>query len=73
MLDENILQESIAENAEVIDTIWLNGYGFPRYYGGPMFYAQQLGWKYVKEKLLALHQQTGKDWWKPSTYIDSLL
>jgi 3-hydroxyacyl-CoA dehydrogenase len=69
----NILQEGIAESAEVIDTIWLNGYGFPRYYGGPMFYAQQLGWKYVKESLVALHQQTGKDWWKPSAYIDSLL
>jgi 3-hydroxyacyl-CoA dehydrogenase len=69
----NILLEGIADNAEIIDTIWLNGYGFPRYKGGPMFYAQQLGWQYVKERLTALHGQTGKDWWLPSAYIDRLL
>ena len=68
----NILLEGIADNAEVIDSIWLNGYGFPRHKGGPMFYAQQLGWQHVKQKLDALYKQTGKEWWIPSLYIEHL-
>ena len=38
-----ILDEGIAQRASDIDVVYLTGYGFPRYRGGPMFYADQLG------------------------------
>ncbi len=38
---KHILNEGIAQRASDIDVIWLNGYGFPRFKGGPMFYAEQ--------------------------------
>jgi 3-hydroxyacyl-CoA dehydrogenase len=39
----NILDEGIACRPDDIDTVWLNGYGFPRFRGGPMFFAERLG------------------------------
>ena len=39
----HILHEGVAESAADIDTIWANGYGFPRARGGPMRYAQDVG------------------------------
>jgi len=38
-----VLDEGIAQRASDIDVVYLTGYGFPRYRGGPMFYADQLG------------------------------
>ncbi|MER1968527.1 3-hydroxyacyl-CoA dehydrogenase NAD-binding domain-containing protein [Castellaniella sp. GW247-6E4] len=38
-----ILEEGIAARSGDIDTVWLNGYGFPAWRGGPMFYARTLG------------------------------
>ena len=67
-----ILDEEIAFKASDIDVIWLNGYGFPRYRGGPMCYAEQLGLDTVVAKLTELYQVTGKDWWKPSQLLVSL-
>ena len=40
---KKILSEGIAERASDIDVIWLNGYGFPRYRGGPMYFAEDSG------------------------------
>ena len=38
-----ILQEGIAQRASDIDIVWINGYGWPVYRGGPMFYADLVG------------------------------
>ena len=38
-----ILEEGIAQRASDIDVVWLNGYGWPRHRGGPMFWADQTG------------------------------
>ena len=38
---QKILDEGIAARSSDIDVIWLNGYGFPRFRGGPMFYAKE--------------------------------
>ena len=38
-----ILDEGIAQRASDIDVVWCMGYGFPRYRGGPMFYADTIG------------------------------
>lgn len=38
-----ILEEGMAQRASDIDVVWINGYGWPLYTGGPMFWAQQIG------------------------------
>nr|XP_056705497.1 peroxisomal bifunctional enzyme [Euleptes europaea] len=46
-----ILSEGIASCPEAIDTVYINGYGWPRHRGGPMFYASQVGLSTVLAKL----------------------
>jgi 3-hydroxyacyl-CoA dehydrogenase len=46
-----ILEEGKAYRASDIDMVWLTGYGFPAYRGGPMFYADTVGLKTVLGKL----------------------
>ena len=41
---QSILAEGIAGNSSDLDVIWVNGYGFPRWRGGPMHYAAEMGW-----------------------------
>jgi 3-hydroxyacyl-CoA dehydrogenase len=48
-----ILEEGKAYRASDIDIVWLNGYGWPAYRGGPMFYADTVGLKQVAGKLKA--------------------
>jgi 3-hydroxyacyl-CoA dehydrogenase len=57
-----ILEEGFALRASDIDIIYLNGYGFPAYRGGPMWYADAVGLKSVYEGIFALHQQYGEIW-----------
>jgi 3-hydroxyacyl-CoA dehydrogenase len=46
-----ILDEGIAQRAGDIDTVWLNGYGWPAWTGGPMFWADHIGLNTVVEGL----------------------
>ncbi|XP_070609200.1 peroxisomal bifunctional enzyme [Erythrolamprus reginae] len=46
-----LLSEGIASCPEAIDTIYINGYGWPRHKGGPMFYASEIGLPKVLAKL----------------------
>ncbi|XP_063162934.1 peroxisomal bifunctional enzyme [Candoia aspera] len=46
-----ILSEGIASCPEAIDTIYINGYGWPRHRGGPMFYASEIGLPKILTKL----------------------
>ncbi len=46
-----ILDEGIANRASDIDIVWINGYGFPVYRGGPMFYGDTVGLATVVAKL----------------------
>ena len=41
---KRILESGIANKASDLDVIWVNGYGLPRWRGGPMHYAQEQGW-----------------------------
>lgn len=66
-----ILEEGLALRASDIDTIWINGYGFPAHKGGPMFYADTLGLKQVNDALSKLYQRHG-DMFKPSGYLEDL-
>ncbi len=57
-----ILDEGIAQRASDIDTIYLNGYGFQSWRGGPMWQADQIGLKVVAEKIQAYEKTYGKRW-----------
>src|SRR5690606_13632354 len=57
-----ILEEGIAYRASDVDVMWLHGFGFPRYRGGLMFWADQIGAKAVYEQVEAWHQRYGSRW-----------
>ena len=54
-----ILEEGIAQRASDIDTVYINGYGWPVYRGGPMFYADTVGPATVVAKLKAYGDRMG--------------
>jgi len=66
-----ILEEGIAYRAGDIDVIWTTGYGFPRFRGGPMFYADSLGLKSVYDRIAELHKKHGF-YWKPAPLLEKL-
>ncbi len=57
-----ILEEGYALRAVDIDIIYLNGYGFPAYRGGPMWHADTVGLQKVYERICAFQQQHGELW-----------
>ncbi|MBA3581008.1 MAG: enoyl-CoA hydratase/isomerase family protein [Gammaproteobacteria bacterium] len=69
-----ILEEGIALRPGDIDIVWTNGYGFPGFRGGPMFYADTLGVKKVHELLVKYQDQTQDKfgYWKPAPLIEKL-
>lgn len=67
-----ILSEGIAQRASDIDVVYANGYGFPRYRGGPMFYADELGAGHILERLENYQEKYGPKWWTPSPLIREL-
>ena len=54
------------------DIVYLNGYGFPAYRGGPMFYADTLGTPTVLEGILRFEGTLGSRYWKPSPLLAQL-
>ncbi|WP_263263167.1 3-hydroxyacyl-CoA dehydrogenase NAD-binding domain-containing protein [Pseudomonas sp. RIT-PI-S] len=66
-----ILAEGIALRASDIDLIYLNGYGFPAFRGGPMFYADQLGLATVLERIERFNRELGA-WWEPAPLLQQL-
>jgi 3-hydroxyacyl-CoA dehydrogenase len=56
-----ILEEGIAYRASDIDLVWVNGYGWPRWTGGPMFHADEVGLRTVVERLEAFAADTPDD------------
>ena len=66
-----ILDEAVALRSADIDVIWLYGYGFPRYRGGPMFYADTLGVLSVYEDMKRFHDEQG-EWMTPAPLLEQL-
>jgi 3-hydroxyacyl-CoA dehydrogenase len=66
-----ILEEGYALRAGDIDIIYINGYGFPAYRGGPMWYADSVGLKMVYERVLGFHRQHG-ELWEPAPLLKQL-
>jgi 3-hydroxyacyl-CoA dehydrogenase len=67
-----ILEEGIALRAVDIDVVYLNGYGFPGWRGGPMFYADTIGLKNVLEKIQDFEKRHGSDLWAPAPLLKRL-
>jgi 3-hydroxyacyl-CoA dehydrogenase len=69
-----ILDEGIALRASDIDIIYLTGYGFPRYRGGPMFYADTVGLQKVVEimKGFAANPNADPAFWTPAPLLARL-
>ncbi|MDA1069542.1 MAG: 3-hydroxyacyl-CoA dehydrogenase NAD-binding domain-containing protein [Verrucomicrobia bacterium] len=68
-----ILEEGISQRPSDIDVVWVNGYGWPVYRGGPMFYADTVGLDKVLEKLKEFQEQDQDDFWQPSPLIEKLV
>ncbi|HSU99209.1 MAG TPA: 3-hydroxyacyl-CoA dehydrogenase family protein, partial [Roseiarcus sp.] len=66
-----ILEEGKAQRASDIDIVWINGYGWPVYRGGPMFYADTIGLKTVLSKLRDYQAKLG-DEFKPAPLLEKL-
>ena len=66
-----ILEEGYALRAVDIDIIYLNGYGFPAYRGGPMWYADTIGLKQVYDRICEFEQQHG-ELWTPAPLLKEL-
>ena len=57
-----ILEEGIALRAADIDVVYVTGYGFPGYRGGPMWYADSTGLQKVYDRILGFQRQFGEVW-----------
>src|SRR2546426_717064 len=66
-----ILEEKLAIRASDIDVIWVYGYGWPVYRGGPMFWADQGGLKTIKTRMLETQRRHG-DVWPPAALLRRL-
>jgi 3-hydroxyacyl-CoA dehydrogenase len=66
-----ILEGGYALRAVDIDIIYVNGYGFPAYRGGPMWYADTVGLKKVYERVREFHRQHG-ELWEPAPLLQRL-
>ena len=66
-----IIEDGMAIRASDIDTVYVNGYGFPAHRGGPMYWANQIGLDKVYQDIEAYYQQFG-DFWKPANLLKEL-
>ncbi len=66
-----ILGEGFAQRAADIDVIYITGYGFPNYRGGPMWYADTVGLKHVYAQVNEYHERFG-ELWEPAPLLKKL-
>jgi 3-hydroxyacyl-CoA dehydrogenase len=67
-----ILEEGIALRPGDIDVVYIYGYGFPPYRGGPMHYADHVGLGKIHDALLKFSERGGTRWWKPAPLLERL-
>jgi 3-hydroxyacyl-CoA dehydrogenase len=68
-----ILGEGIALRASDIDVVWTSGYGFPRYRGGPMFYAETIGLDTLLDGMRRYKAIFGPMHWEPAELLVELV
>ncbi len=67
-----LLEAGIASRPSDIDVIWLNGYGFPRHRGGPMYYADSVGLARVHSTVRGFEDRFGSRYWEPPCLLTDL-
>ena len=67
-----ILEEGMAIRASDIDVVWVYGYGWPIYEGGPMFYGSLIGFDKILEGLKQMEEKFGPDF-TPSPYLERVV
>jgi 3-hydroxyacyl-CoA dehydrogenase len=67
-----ILAEGVARRASDIDVIWVYGYGFPAWRGGPMHYADAVGLARIRDRLTAFAERTGDPTLRPAPLLGKL-
>jgi len=67
-----ILEEGIVARPLDIDIVWIHGFGFPTYRGGPMFYADEIGLKTVLEAIRKYRESLGAEYWTPAALLEKL-
>ena len=67
-----ILEEGMAIRASDVDIIWINGYGWPAYRGGPMFYGDTVGLAKVLETMRDFESRLGADF-KPARLLETMV
>jgi 3-hydroxyacyl-CoA dehydrogenase len=67
-----ILEEGIAARPGDIDVIWVYGYGWPVWRGGPMYYADQLGLAHIRDRLIFYAERSGDATLQPAVRIQRL-
>ena len=67
-----ILEEGMAIRASDIDIVWINGYGWPIYEGGPMFYGQLIGYDKILNWHKEMEEKFGPDF-TPSPYLEKVV
>ncbi|WP_342723843.1 3-hydroxyacyl-CoA dehydrogenase NAD-binding domain-containing protein [Bradyrhizobium sp. B097] len=68
-----ILEEGVASRPSDIDLVWLYGYGWPIYRGGPLYWADQIGLKHVAERLACYANETGDASLEPAPLLKRLV
>ncbi|WP_447740482.1 3-hydroxyacyl-CoA dehydrogenase NAD-binding domain-containing protein [Pseudomonas laurentiana] len=71
-----LLDEGIAERSSDIDLVWINGYGFPAWLGGPMQYAEEVGLERVLAGIRQYRQslgEYGQMWFEPAPLLERLV
>ena len=66
-----IIEEGFAIRSSDIDIIYIYGYGFPAFRGGPMHYADKVGLKKVYDRICQFEREQGS-WWKPAPLLKKL-
>lgn len=68
-----IVEEGIAIRASDVDVVYTSAFGFPRYKGGPLHYAEHLGLDYILKRINKFAKVHGNRWWTPSSLLVSLV
>jgi len=67
-----ILDEKIAARPGDIDVIWVHGYGWPAWRGGPMYYADRLGLAHIRDRLSFYADRSGDETLRPAPLLQRL-
>ena len=67
-----ILEEGIAARSSDIDVIWVHGYGWPAWRGGPMYHAGKIGLDVIRDRLSELYDEFGHPSLRPAPLLSRL-